>query len=348
MKTRRASSPAAEAIEAEAAAWLARLDGGITPDERAEFFRWREADSRHAAAFARLEQTWRALHELRSYRPLARLHPDRDLLAPPPRGVFRRRFPMIALAAAAAVIIGWTLWSWAPRSLQNGGSGATQIFATTSGGYERLTLSDGSVVELNGQSEVRVAYRPEERRIQLTRGEAHFIVAKNHARPFIVTADKVAVRAVGTAFDVRLADRATEVLVTEGRVQLDHPGSRNPPATGAVAAPATLDAGWRAVVGHASGEPLALEQLSAAAISEALAWQRPRLVFTETPLREVIARFNQHNRVQLALADPELGSLPVGGSFRAENVDAFVRLLTSNGELVAEPAGDVIVLRRVR
>ena len=90
-----------------------------------------------------------------------------------------------------------------------------------------------------------------------------------------------------------------------------------------------------------------IERVTTDALRESLAWQGPRLVFADTPLADAIEQFNRRNPVQLELADSELGTLPIGGSFRAENVDAFVRLLTTGGELVAErPSPNRVLLRR--
>ena len=85
-------SPAQEAIEAMAAAWLAQRDEGLTAEEQEDFTRRQQADPRHAAAVVRLEKTWRALQQLREFRPASRVHPDRDLLAaaPPPAHSSRR------------------------------------------------------------------------------------------------------------------------------------------------------------------------------------------------------------------------------------------------------------------
>jgi transmembrane sensor len=63
-------------------------------------------------------------------------------------------------------------------------------------------------------------------------------------------------------------------------------------------------------------------------------------------LVEVIAQFNRRNQVQLELGDPALASLPVDGSFRADNVEAFVRLLESSGAVRADRvSAERIVLR---
>src|SRR5690606_19734450 len=90
-------------------------------------------------------------------------------------------------------------------------------------------LSDGSLVYLNSASEVLVAFNEHERRIILETGEAHFEVVPDASRPFIVTAGSVSVRAVGTAFNVKLAAESIDVLVVEGKVEL----SRQEKATAA-------------------------------------------------------------------------------------------------------------------
>ncbi|HEY4246708.1 MAG TPA: FecR domain-containing protein [Lacunisphaera sp.] len=339
--------PSDNAIEAQAAAWLAQRDDGLTPDEEATFARWRESDPRHAAAVARLEKMWQALGQLRDFRPAARVHPDRDLLAPPSGP--RRFFPAAALAVAAVLMIALVVQKGRVENREP--LDATKVYSTTAAGYQRLTLADGSIVELNERSEVTVHYTAAERRIRLVRGEAHFTVAKNKARPFFVETPVVAVRAVGTAFDVRLEATQVAVLVTEGRVQLQRhdisPLGKLPGVVAAGAEPPELGAGWRALVPNRFDASLVVEQLPTEQARAILSWQSPSLYFVDTPLSDVIEQFNRRNHVQLSLADPALASIPVGGRFGAENVEAFVRLLTSNGDIVVERSGpDRIILRR--
>ncbi|MDO8539476.1 MAG: FecR domain-containing protein [Opitutaceae bacterium] len=351
-----------EAIEATAAAWLAQRDDGLSTVDKADFAQWRAADARHEKAAARLETTWATLQQLRDFRPEARLHPDRDLLRT--RSTVRRvrPFPATAAAALAASLVLAAAWWYT-------GSGHVaelppHRYATTADGYERVVLEDGSLLELNSSSEVTVQFTPAARRVRLVRGEAHFTVAKNQERPFMVEAGAVAVRAVGTAFNVRLGPSDVEVLVTEGKVEVGSEvdrvvpnavsEARNPAQArwGQRAPPSGtfLIANERAVVPIAAMKaisPPVVERLAPEAVRAALAWQGPRLVFVDTPLAEAVAQFNRRSHVQLVLADAELESLPIGGSFRPENVDAFVRLLAAGNDIVAEQTDPArIVLRK--
>ena len=345
-----------ESIAATAAAWLAQRDDTFSAADAAAFERWCAADPRHADAVCRLERAWATLQPLRNFRPTAQRHPDRDLLsgpARPSRGVI---FPLRAFAFAAALML--TLGFWAVRTT----STSTLRYTTTAGGYERVILADHSVLELNGDTAAEVTYTAVERRVRLMHGEAHFTVAKNPARPFQVEAQGIAVRAVGTAFNVRLGAGEVEVLVTEGKVAVSEVEHVDPNALSVKDEPkptrwgqpvpptkTLVAANERVVVGPARES--AVERVSPAAMRDALAWQSPRLVFVDTPLAEVVAQFNRRNAVQLELADADsvLAALPVGGSFRPENVEAFVRLLESGGDVTVDRADAArLVLRRTK
>lgn len=340
-----AHSDSGDTIKAQAAAWLAERDSGMSEETARAFELWRSKDVRHETAVARLEKTWESLQRLRHFRPEARMHPDCDLLARP-RSVRSKMTPLLALAAALAVVVGIVAW----RSMAQ----PTSTYVTAAAGYQHVLLADGSVMELRAETEVRVRLGQGERRVQLERGEAHFTVAKDPDRPFFVTAGDLTIRAVGTAFNVVRSDAKVEVLVTEGRVKIEPTAEASRKV---VQEAPNIEAGERAVLVMPSTRPreaepshaaLVVEKLAPEKIRELLAWQGPRLVFFETPLSEVIAEFNRHNTMQLVLKDAELGTIPVGGSFRAENLDAFVRLLSSGNDIEVHRSGQRIELRRPR
>ncbi len=257
---------------------------------------------------------------------------------------FRRwRWP---LAAAAAVALSVATYHFGTLSAPQPPAPSTRV------------LADGTVVELNGAAVIAADFSATERRVRLERGEAHFTVTKDAARPFTVTAAGVSVRAVGTAFNVRLADAAVEVLVTEGQVRLQPPPAAAAPGHSPSAQPAQsaaapelmLAARQRAIVATTPATAAIAPDVATftpSEIARVLAWQHRLLNFTATPLGEVVAALNRRNATQLVLADPELATLRVSASLRSDNIHGFVKLLETGFAVGAEPRGDAeIVLSR--
>lgn len=340
------SAAATDAIETAAAEWLCERAEGFAPGRAQAFAAWRAADPRHEAAAAETERALELLAEMPAVgAPLeARLAVMARPVAPVVRwGGFRP--PVWAAGLAAALVLAAGVWWLAPDR-----PGEAQRYVTAAARQQQIALNDGSVVDLNVSSEVSVRLTSSERRVTLASGEAHFAVAHDTARPFIVTAAGVSVRAVGTAFSVRVGDAGVEVLVTEGRVEL----TREPVAgPGGAAAPGAgglppLVAGERAVIGSEGAVARApVERVSAEALSAAVRWHSQVMTFSDLPLREAVVLFNRRNDLQLVLADEKLGAQKIGGTFAADQVAAFVRLLEKDGDVVAEPRGArEIVLRR--
>jgi len=197
------------AIESEAMAWLAEREEGFAPGRAAAFGSWRRRDPRHAASGAELDRVLAQLDGTAEHRAEVNAHfnrvspsrpsgRDTPALAPPPAVNVRRWRPVGWSGLAAALLLGAFFGFRALPSTP----GPETRHATTTAGYERARLADGSTLELHTASAARVQCTAAERRVELEPGEAHFEVAHNTARPFFVSAGGVAVRAVGTAFNV--------------------------------------------------------------------------------------------------------------------------------------------------
>ena len=351
---------AADPLAVAAGQWLARRDRGLTPAEQDEYLQWLRQNPRHGQALSHLEKTWGALDALTRWRPAHSTIPNPDLLAPrqPPRLYW------LATAFAAAAALAMTGYFWISGPARNQPA-APRREAIIHPRPERQELADGSVVELNQGARIEVHFTPAERRVRLVAGEAHFSVAKNPDRPFFVDTDKVTVRAVGTAFNVTLAQTEVAVLVTAGKVQvLEHAplDSNGPPRFARLIhrRPIVLLCGQRTVVRldtepalHAAspgpagpGAPV-VQDVTPAEIERALSWQGIRLEFVDMPLGDVVAEFNRFNRQHLVVRDGDTAAIIVGGNFRADNVEGFVRLLEVGFGVRAEPQdGGVILLRR--
>ena len=314
--------PPADALAAEAGAWLARRDRGLTAAEQDAFLHWLRADPRHRAALARLDRAWAALDSLAAWQPADGTRPNPDLLAPAPARDTRRTAWVAAIASlglAAAIAV----WFFSvPSSAPESGLAAPSVRVIAR--PELQALADGSIAEVNHGGRVELAFGAAERRVRLREGEVHLTVAKDAARPFLVEAGGVTVRAVGTAFNVRRSGDSVEVIVTEGRVQLESGGG----------APVPLAAGERAST--APGERPVVSAADPAVVARELAWRTVRLEFEALPLEAVIAEFNLRNTRQLAIGDAVAGRVKVAGTFRADQPEAFARLLEASFGITVE------------
>jgi transmembrane sensor len=138
-----------------------------------------------------------------------------------------RRF-LIAASCALVLVIAGAVWWQSTRY---------PLFATDIGERRSITLPDGSTVDLNARSKLRLEFTKDERRVELLDGQALFQVAKDKNRPFIVASGDATVRAVGTQFDVDRKAGGTTVTVIEGRVAVYSTAHGEPSAAAAPATP---------------------------------------------------------------------------------------------------------------
>ncbi|MSU50908.1 MAG: hypothetical protein EXS37_17765 [Opitutus sp.] len=263
----------------------------------------------------------------------------------------RRRHRCLGAITGGAIALlvagfGWHYVSQ-PPSLNEGRLASSALVSLP----ERQILSDGSIIELRNGAQIAIAFTDSIRRVVLTRGEAHFQVAKM-AKPFVVAVGHVEFRAVGTAFAVQLSGARVDVVVTEGRVAVEQPASvsatfpdavssdPNPPRTVVALVPAgnRFVASTDAAEGSlSSSEVLPVE---AAELAARLAWRAPRLEFSRTPLSEALALMKQHaaagKNVTVTMSDPSLGRVQVSGVLRADNIGTLLRLLEEEHGIKAE------------
>jgi transmembrane sensor len=267
----------------------------------------------------------------------------------------RRRAKVVSALTVFAVVAIGTSALWRRQSPRAPATATTLASAPRS---TQQTLPDGSLVELKEGAQLTTDFSGTLRRVELTRGTAHFQVTKNPSRPFVVTAGGVAVRAVGTAFSVEVARGTVEVLVTEGSVAVE-PSTLS--ETAAAHAPtqqlATVAAGAGVVLevdSVASGAAPVVRAVPAAAIEEKLAWRSRQLELSGTPLAEVVAMLNRHaigggQRTRFAIADPEIEMVKLSGVIRTDKTDALVHLLEVECGVRAQRHDDGrIVLHKAR
>lgn len=326
-------------IEEQAAKWLIRLDAGATQEDWAQHARWLADSPRHRAAFLRLSRAWSGSNALRKLRPLD-CHVDPDLLAPAEsrRPRLRDSWLLKKLAIAASMtlaVIG--VFAWRAVSAPDDLVYETK-FATT----QLVSLADGSQINLNGDSVIRVSYTPRMRDVVIERGEALFDVAMDAQRPFRVSAGDTHTTTLTSRFSVhRTAEDTTEVMVSRGQVVFER---ARPPLyfTGSGARfVRTLRAGTLA---NASDGGVFVRTIGTAAVQRRLAWVRGQVAFLGETLHEAVLQINRYNRQKLVIADPKIGRLRVSGTFAATDPESFVASLEKPLHVRARPRTDTIRL----
>jgi transmembrane sensor len=303
-------------LSGEAIDWLVALDCG-TADEQA-FDAWRNADPRHAAAFAQAAATWRRTADPRLSvlldRPAEVAPPEPDLA--PPRMMSRRAVAASTLAALVGVGAG-AFMAWPSRA-----------YAATAVGERRtIRLPDGSHAMLN--TDTRVAWRfGETRDFWVERGEAALLVRTG--QPFHLHSGPIEAGLSDGKFSLRLAPDGGQLLVLAGR---------------AASGQGAIQAGNSLTVSN--GKAL-VAAVSSDAIAAATAWQNGKIVFNGMTLDRALADFNRYLPEKIVLQQPDLASTQLGGEFLIDDPDTFLLALRESFDIDHRRQGNQVVLFRRR
>lgn len=318
----------------EATQWWLQLQGQeMSRQQREAFVDWLRESSVHVAEMLRVASVHGALEQFENWARIATegsssdeqvvvsLHDGGDAASAKSRWS-GRRWPIAA--AVAGIVVATALLLSAVRG---------QVMETDRGERREVVLADGSVVQIDPESRLRVRFEEHSRRVLLDSGRALFRVARNPNRPFLVEADATTVRAVGTAFGVERRGQGVVVTVSEGKVAIER--------TDVAPVQAFLTANEQVTV-SAGGSATPVRKVDSA---RALAWAEGRLNFEKTPIREVVAQFNRYNTIQLHVEDDELARRPISGVFNAANPEAFIEFLqaTTSVQIERDGDGDVVI-----
>lgn len=312
-----------EQSERAAAAWIARRDSGTwTEADAAAFNQWLAESPGHRVAYYRLNAAWQETGRLQALVGNAPPVPQRPELT-------STQLRWRSLAAAVVLAIGVSIIAFKATHPPQG------THATVVGGMESVPMVDGSRMLLNTNSQVSIAFSPDERRVELKHGEAFFEVAKDSKRPFVVTAGDKRIIAVGTAFSVRREGDEMRLVVSEGTVRMETPSKHITP-------PGPLSAGS---IVRARPDGMLVQTEAPADIERTLSWRNGVLTFRDTPLASAVNEFNRYNTRPIVIEDDRVAALQIGGIFRATQPEAFVRLLSEGFPIHVVVEDERIVLR---
>lgn len=317
--------------EISAEDWFVRLrDPACSDIERAAFRRWLVEHPDHADAYRQVQTAWMRSAGLRG-RPAiaAATRAALQQRAPRPRAkrwARSRRGWAVAAALLLAVAVGVLV----PRTWVTGLGIAGERLVTATAEQRHITLTDGSTVLLDAESVLHVQYDDSERRLVLERGQAEFDVRRD-GRPFIVQAADGSVRALGTAFQVRVDGKAVMVTLLEGRISVDVPG-----LLGGILVPPRSEVLEPGQALHFEGRRKPLEP-QPADLEVAQAWPQGELVFRRWRLEDLLVEMNRHAEVKLRIAEPSLRDLPVSGRFQAGDQQSLLLALQAEWPIRALP-----------
>lgn len=298
-----------------ASEWLVvLLDQPDDRNLRADFGRWIAASAAHARDWEEIAQTYEAMGEV------APLHRDywadhkavsRPLPTVAPR---RKAVRRVGLGLAGVAMAACLMLALLPDMILRW----TADYATDTAERQTVRLEDGSIVRLGPDSALEIVYTEAERRVRLLEGRAFFEVAANRERPFRVTANSVEATVIGTAFEVRMADRATRVAVREGSVRVSHDGVV-PPVNETLTAGDWARLSWDGGDGgrgHMRPQDIA-------------SWLDGQLVVQDRPVAEVVAELRHYYSGIVLVQGDALAGRPLTGVYNLSDPVAAFRAIAS-------------------
>jgi len=312
-------------IEDQAAAWFDKKQFWPWGEaEEVAFNAWLAQSPAHEIAYWRFEAGWS-----RAERMAALNHPLR------PASAWQNRKFLSGVARAAAVLVVLGLLG-ATFALPSRTQQAT--YTTPIGAHQTVHLADGSKIELNTDTRLKVSLGGANRQVTLEKGEAFFNIKHDAAHPFVVLAAGRKVTDLGTKFLLRLdGDKRLVMTLTEGRARLDATTSDQ------VHRQATLEPGDVAI---ATDTALRLKKSATRDVVRELGWREGKLIFDHTTLAEAVAQFNRYNTQKLRVDDPAIAARTVSGTFRTTNTSDFASLARDVLGLKLERKQGVIVIAR--
>lgn len=332
-------------VEAEARDWfMLRAERDLTADEQSAYNAWMQ-QVHNRSAYRQLEQIDRSLAALAAGEDGARLRQRDgfdgfDGFVDKLRGLFGSLTgagPVTGVAFACSLMLAIGVVYLTPMQDEQ----RVQAYASELAQQRTVTLEDGSVVTLGGDSAMEAVFTEDRRRVKLLRGQAFFAVARDAARPFFVNATGAEIRVVGTRFDVRVGNvhnPAVKVTVEEGIVDV---ASHSTAAADATPGPKVrLVAGQRVSV---SEQQLStVETVDAAQVAS---WRQGKFSYRDAPLSEVVADANRYRKNRIVIGTRELENLRVTTAFNADQAETLVAMLEQSlpVRVFKEPDGRVVI-----
>ncbi|MES3018798.1 MAG: FecR domain-containing protein [Bacteroidota bacterium] len=299
--------------EAQVKAWIA-----ARPENQKEFSRfeliWSNSKKLESASNTNTEDAWKNFK--------ARVSTSKQ--TEPKIPAIGRNYAWLKIAAVLFIVAG----AWSFYSLFNTG------YETIESGKLVRTeiLPDGSEVTLNKNAQLTYSrnFKGKIRSVRLAKGEVFFNVAPDKSKPFIIEADDITVRVVGTSFNVKHTDMITEVIVETGIVEV------------------SID---KQNVELRAGDKVSIKDKSKILRKETntdklYKYYRSKLfVADNTPLWRVVEVLNEAYDTNIIIEKDEHKNLSLNTTFKDESLDEILRVISQTFKINAVKENGKIILR---
>lgn len=294
--------------------WFLRLnDPARSEEDEKSFSVWLDGAAENREAWAKACRTWEVMGaSLPAQPPLlqsGRQSTGRAPFAASHQGPGRRRSIAIGIAALAACLIAVFA---APTVLTR----YTADYVTATAEVRRITLQDGSTVDLGASSAITVHFSADARQVRLLEGQAFFDVRPDTTRPFTVKTGELDLTVVGTAFDVNITPETETVQLAHGIVNLSRSAGSDS---------MRMIAGDAITLDRASGR-LARSTMHVEAIAS---WRDRKLFVQDVPISAVIAELQRYHPSWITVASIELGDRRITGLYDLSDPDRALEALVS-------------------
>lgn len=279
------------------------LDKTASHGELTELNQWLTASPENKTEYFRIKDVWDTLSDG------GREDPQKAWLqfhkkAKHPRSLLNvsREILKIAAVAIVAFTVGYLVFEkpFAPSEMRyatvnvpNGSKGSVQ-------------LPDGSTVILNAGSQLIYPsdFEKSIRQVQL-QGEGYFKVAHNEEHPFVIKANEVEVKVLGTEFNLMAyqGDKRVETTLVTGKVWLNQKSA-------ATDCGVTLKPGQKAIYSHGK---IKVEEADVELVTQ---WMQDGFVFRNTSFVNLMGRLERWHNVKIMVDADDFKDITFTGKFR--------------------------------
>ncbi|HHR5847756.1 TPA: FecR family protein [Providencia alcalifaciens] len=289
-------------IDEEAALWFTRMHSQQLSDQQSQAFKvWLRASKAHADAYEAMASIWQDIEKV------PRPAPTKTTTSTFRLSSFWKPLGHVVAACFIAVVL-FLPYSQLPSMLLN------NMTLVSTDSTKEMTLSDGSVLFLNRDTRIRVAYETPIRQLYLDHGSAYFKVKSNPYRPFVINVDQRRIQVVGTEFEVNKKGEQVAVNVSQGIVSFQSLKDQKP---------VLLLAGQGALSSSINSK-IALNSVTPQDVAR---WRFGELTFVDKPLSEVLSELKTYSNFQVELSPSSLANQKISGRINLQQPDAFFQAL---------------------